>query len=127
MVCNYSGVLQSLQDKYSRAMTPEEELIHQRQEKQVLRERASLQQAVIDQQQLLIEGLQQQVELLLDIQTVMIKLMIVYHRLFFLLYWRFVPRRLTCLSRSAAPACVRSGLLCWNSGVGLMVWHAEAR
>jgi transposase len=45
-------------------MTPEEELIHLRQENQALRERARLQQAVIDQQQLLIEGLQQQADLL---------------------------------------------------------------
>jgi transposase len=45
-------------------MTPEEELIHLRQENQALWERARLQQAVIDQQQLLIEGLQQQADLL---------------------------------------------------------------
>jgi transposase len=45
-------------------MTPEEELIHLRQENQALRDRARLQQAVIDQQQLLIEGLQQQADLL---------------------------------------------------------------
>jgi transposase len=51
-------------------MTPEEELIHLRQENQALRDRARLQQAVIDQQQLLIEGLQQQADLLKEqVQT----------------------------------------------------------
>jgi transposase len=43
-------------------MTPEEEVLYLRQENQVLRERARVQQAVIDQQQRLIEELQQQTD-----------------------------------------------------------------